>query len=110
MRSRKTPPPLPKTPLPLNMVAPGQEVALVAITGGRTLRKRLADLGLNVGSAVRVMRSDAGCPLLLAVCEDSRLALGRGIAQKIMVAPCPRFTDGEDHPEACDTCALNDHP
>lgn len=70
--------------MPLAMVAPGEEVRLTAIRGGRRLRKRLADLGLNLGMTVRVIQRDRHGPLILAV-KDGRLALGRGMAHKIMV-------------------------
>jgi Fe2+ transport system protein FeoA len=70
--------------MPLAMVAPGEEVRLIAIRGGRRMRKRLAELGLNPGLTVRVVQRDGHGPLILAV-KDSRLALGRGMAHKIMV-------------------------
>jgi Fe2+ transport system protein FeoA len=70
--------------MPLAMVAPGDEVRLIAIRGGRRMRKRLAELGLNPGLTVRVVQRDGRGPLILAV-KDSRLALGRGMAHKIMV-------------------------
>jgi Fe2+ transport system protein FeoA len=72
--------------MPLAMVAPGEEVRLTAIRGGRRMRKRLADLGLNLGLTVRVVQRDVQGPLILAV-KDSRLALGRGMAHRIMVEP-----------------------
>ncbi len=70
--------------MPLAMVAPGEDVRLTAIRGGRRMRQRLADMGLNLGMTVRVMQRDRHGPLILAV-KDSRLALGRGMAHKIMV-------------------------
>jgi Fe2+ transport system protein FeoA len=70
--------------MPLAMVTPGEEVRLIAIHGGQRMRKRLADLGLNLGMTVRVMQRDGHGPLILAV-KDSRLALGRGMAHKIEV-------------------------
>ncbi len=73
--------------MPLAMVSPGEEVRLVAIHGGQRLRKRLADLGLNLGMTVRVLQGDGHGPLILAV-KDSRLAVGRGMAHKILVQPC----------------------
>ncbi len=72
--------------MPLAMVSPGEEVRLVAINGGHRLRKRLADLGLNVGANVRVIQRDGHGPLILAV-RDSRLAMGIGMAHKILVLP-----------------------
>ena len=73
--------------MPLAMVCPGEDVQLIAIRGGQRMRKRLADLGLNVGMTVRVMQHNHHGPLILAV-KDSRLAVGRGMAHKIMVQPC----------------------
>jgi len=66
------------------MASPGEDVRLTAIHGGRRMRKRLADLGLNIGMTVRVLQRNGHGPLLLAV-KDSRLALGRGMAHKIKV-------------------------
>jgi len=70
--------------MPLVMVSPGEEVRLVAIQGGQRMRKRLADLGLNLGMTVRVIQRNGHGPLILAV-KDSRLALGHGMAHRIMV-------------------------
>lgn len=69
----------------LNRVPSGQTVKLVAIDGGRRLRKRLADLGLTVGQEIRVVQNHFAGPLILAVQHDSRLAIGRGMAHKIHV-------------------------
>jgi ferrous iron transport protein A len=70
--------------MPLALVAEGEEVRLVAIRGGRGMRKRLADLGLNLGMTYRVVRKCPDGPLILAV-KESRLALGWGMALKVMV-------------------------
>jgi len=71
---------------PLTFAADGDTVALMEIRAGSALRKRLGDLGLNIGMQVRIVQSSTNGPLILAVTNDSRLALGRGMAQKIMVA------------------------
>lgn len=70
--------------LPLAMISEGEDVQLVNIIGGRVLRKRLADLGLNPGMSLKVIQVDPQGPMILAV-KDSRIALGRGMAQKVMV-------------------------
>ncbi|GAB4478002.1 MAG: hypothetical protein Kow00124_21890 [Anaerolineae bacterium] len=57
---------------------------LVCVEGGRTLRKRLADLGISTGSEVRVVQNYGG-PIILAVKEDARMAIGRGMAHRILV-------------------------
>lgn len=69
--------------LPLTMIAPGRRVKLVQIKAGRRLRHRLTELGLTPGVGLEIVQ-DQGGPLLLAV-RDTRLALGRGMAHKIMV-------------------------
>ena len=75
---------------PLSAITAGQTVELTAIEGGRRLRKRLADLGLSVGERVRVVQNPPIGPLILAVKEDTRLGIGRGMARKIHVRPSER--------------------
>jgi len=70
----------------LSMVSAGEEVRLVGVRGGWGVRRRLADMGLTPGEKVWVVQSDHSGPLLIAV-RGSRLALGRGMAHKIMVEP-----------------------
>ncbi len=73
---------------PLASASRGETVTLAEICAGRHLRKRLCELGLNVGMCVHVIKSDCG-QMILAVANDSRLALGAGMAQQIMVKRCP---------------------
>lgn len=69
--------------LPLTMAAPGEWLTLVEIIAKNGLRHRLTELGLIPGVEFQVLQSQGG-PLLLAI-HNSRLALGRGMAQKILV-------------------------
>lgn len=69
--------------LPLSMAAPGERLMLVEIMAGKGLRHRLTELGLTPGVEFQVLQSEGG-PLLLAI-HNSRLAIGRGMAQKILV-------------------------
>jgi len=69
--------------MPLSMVAPGQEVEFVAVHGGWGIRRRLADMGFNPGVRLKVIHSGGG-PIIVAI-RDGRLALGRGMAHRIMV-------------------------
>jgi Fe2+ transport system protein FeoA len=75
---------------PLAFAADGETVSLTAIHACDTLRARLGHLGLNVGMRVRVVNGGATGPMILAVANDSRLALGRNIAHKIMVTPAEK--------------------
>ena len=47
---------------------------------------KLFDLGLTPGADVLVFKNDAPSPLILSVKDDSRLAIGRGMAHKILVS------------------------
>jgi len=70
--------------LPLAMVGTGEVITVVGVNAGRGLTKRLADMGLVPGTKLRIVNSQISGPVIVEV-RGSRLALGRGIAQKIMV-------------------------
>ncbi len=70
--------------LPLAMISPGDKARLESIRGGQKLTQRLTDLGLTPGVELSLV-NNAGGPLLVSV-RDSRVALGRGMAHKVMVS------------------------
>lgn len=72
--------------MPLSIVTHGTRVTILEIRGGRKMRQRLLDLGLTPGADVLVFKNDAPSPLILSVKDDSRLAIGRGMAHKILVS------------------------
>jgi ferrous iron transport protein A len=72
--------------MPLALAPTGTPLRLEALHGGLRLRQRLADLGLTPGVVLRLVQNDPSGPLILALRDDSRLALGRGMACQIMVA------------------------
>jgi len=63
----------------------GQPLVLVKIEGGKNVTRRLIELGLTPGVKLRLIQ-DSGGPVILAV-RDSRIALGRGMANRIFVSP-----------------------
>jgi len=69
---------------PLALASIGETVRLEFVRGGRKVNLRLAALGLTPGITLRIV-SDRGGPLLISV-RDSRIALGRCIARRIMVS------------------------
>ena len=71
-------------PVPLNMVEPGTEVKLASIEGGMNLHRRLTDMGLKKGSRFSIMKTMGPGPCVIQSGE-SRLALGVGMASKILV-------------------------
>ena len=71
--------------IPLSMATIGETVRLVNINAGKRLTHRLTELGMTPGTELTILQ-DAGGPLLLSV-RDSRVALGRGMAHKMLVKP-----------------------
>lgn len=70
--------------MPLSMVSPGEVVKVVTVRAGWGLQRRLADMGLTPGVQIRVINSQRPGPVVIDI-RGSRLALGYGIAHKIMV-------------------------
>ncbi len=70
--------------LPLNMVSSGKKVKLVSVRGGQGIRRRLNDMGLNIGMEFKIIQAHIFGPCIIAV-DSTRLVLGRGMAQKILV-------------------------
>ncbi len=71
-------------PFPLALAQEGERVRIVRHTGGHEIEMRLTDLGLNVGSEVLVSQRLAN--QVVVIRGETRLALGAGMAQKILVA------------------------
>jgi len=71
--------------MPLSMLGPGEEARLVGVQGGHGIRQHLSAMGLNPGINVMVIQNAMRGPVILGV-MDSRIALGRGMAHKIMVS------------------------
>ena len=70
--------------MPLAMACLYEEVTVVNIRGGRGLTRRLADMGLTPGTVLRVINSQMPGPVVIDL-RGSRLVLGFGVAQKILV-------------------------
>ncbi|MBV2184772.1 MAG: ferrous iron transport protein A [Rhizobium sp.] len=71
---------------PLAMARTGETVRIVGLAGGRNLDRRLSDLGLAIGCAIRVVQNQMTGPMIVAV-HQSRIGLGMGMAQKMTVEP-----------------------
>jgi len=69
---------------PLSEVSQGEKVVLVSLLGGQMFKSRLTDMGLNEGVMVKVMQTQRVGPCVVLV-GNSRLLLGHGMAQKILV-------------------------
>jgi len=69
---------------PLPFAGTGKKLLVTGIAGGFGISRRLSDMGLVIGSHVSVIGGGCGGPLVLDV-KGSRLGVGFGVAQKIMV-------------------------
>ena len=70
--------------IPLAMISSGETVTVVSVKAGWGLTRRLADMGLIPGTKLTVINGQMSGPVILDV-RGSRLVLGHGMAQKILV-------------------------
>ncbi|MGD0078632.1 MAG: FeoA family protein [Sedimentisphaerales bacterium] len=68
----------------LSEIEEGARVTVVGIQGGRGIRSRLTAMGLLPGARITVLRNGGSGPFVVSI-KNSRMALGRGVADKIMV-------------------------
>jgi len=74
-------------PFPLAMAQEGEPLRIHLLRGGKGLELRLTELGLNVGSELTVSQRSGGSLVVLR--GETRIALGAGLAHKIMVVRQP---------------------
>lgn len=70
--------------IPLSILAPGQVGVVRWLDGGRGFISRLAALGFTPGAKVTMVQNFGHGPLIVLV-RDTRIALGRGEAAKVLV-------------------------
>jgi ferrous iron transport protein A len=69
----------------LSQVVPGKKAKIISLAGGRGLHARLISMGLIPGSIVEVISQGMTGPHVIAH-NGCRLAIGRGMAHKIIVS------------------------
>jgi len=74
----------------LSVLAPGEVGVVRQLAGGRGFMSRLAALGFTLGVEVTMVQNFGRGPLIVLV-RDTRVALGRGEAAKVLVG---RTTNG----------------
>lgn len=88
-----------RTPtLPLHLAANGERVRIVKVVAMRENTNRLADLGLLPGACLEVVSNHPTGPFVVIV-NNTRLALGGGIPQQILVTHLCRH-EGDEQGEA----------
>lgn len=70
--------------IPISMISPGEKVRIVKIRGGQHFLRRLSRMGVRPHETVEIISNDFEGPFLLKV-KEVRIALGHGMAHKIMV-------------------------
>ncbi len=78
-----------KDVMPLIMASPGEQVRIVGFRGARGMERRLTSMGLKRGAEVEVIKSSGPGPLIVAS-QETRIALGAGMAKKILVTTTPQ--------------------
>jgi len=68
----------------LDRLDPGMRAVVSELRGGKGFASRLAGMGITVGCQIEVLQNPAHGSLLVLV-RDTRIALGRGVASKILV-------------------------
>jgi ferrous iron transport protein A len=69
----------------LLQIQPGATVRVIDFDGGVNLRSKLTQYGIYPGDYLRLLRkAPLGGPLLVE-CNEREIALGRGVADKIIV-------------------------
>ena len=69
--------------MPLTMLNPGESASIVRVGGNEETKRFLENLGFVAGSEVKVISSNEGN--IIAQIKESRVAVSKGIANKIMV-------------------------
>lgn len=69
----------------LDQVYESKKAIVIDIRGGRNIRQRLSQMGIHHGDIITILRFGAlRGPILIEV-HGSQVALGRGIASRIIV-------------------------
>ena len=83
---------IPANGVSLSDVRTGRSARITRMTGGHHFLSRLASLGFTPGADLQVVQNFGRGPIIVTL-RDTRVALGRGEAQKILVEQA----SGEDH-------------
>ncbi|MBL7158461.1 MAG: ferrous iron transport protein A [Candidatus Omnitrophica bacterium] len=73
-----------KAIMSLAMARSGKELLVIAIEGGWGARRRLTEMGLREGAHCKLIQSSTSGPRVV-LAGNTRLALGYGMCQKILV-------------------------
>ena len=69
--------------MPLTLLNSGEDAAIKRVLGKEESRRLLENLGFTVGEKIKIVSSNGGNVIVQV--KDSRVAVSRGAANKIMV-------------------------
>jgi ferrous iron transport protein A len=69
--------------MPLSMCSIGSECTVKKVGGSAAVKQHLNEIGFNVGTSVTVVSTLSGN--IIVRVKDSRIAIDRGMANRIMV-------------------------
>jgi ferrous iron transport protein A len=72
----------------------GDEAKVESIAAGKDATKRLYEMGLNTKARISVLKNDFG-PVLASV-NGNKIAIGRGLAEKVMVQKTEKEEENRD--------------
>ena len=76
---------------PVTLLGEGEEGIIHLLSGGEALTRRLAGMGIVPGTRIKVLRNSGG--LIIVLASETRVALGRGQAEKILVIKSKATTE-----------------
>jgi ferrous iron transport protein A len=68
----------------LTSIKSGKKALLISVEGGRSAEKRLLDMGLIPGEEIKIINNSGIGPVTVTL-KGSRVALGHGLASKLIV-------------------------
>jgi len=71
----------------LDQLRLGKRARVIEIHGGRGLRRNLTQMGIHPGDVVCLAQGGVSYGPLVVEVNGSRIALGRGVARKVLVDP-----------------------
>ena len=70
--------------MPIAVAPAGRKMKVVKVTADDKTRRHLENLGITVGAQITVLSAGGGSVIVMV--KDSRLALDKSVATKILVA------------------------
>lgn len=84
----------------LDQLTPGDEARVLDIQAGHGLLRRLNHLGIHLGDTIRLSGRGAFRGPLLVQIHGTQVALGRGIARRILVEPLDKAAAPPHNPRS----------